>query len=166
MSRLHVAIDQITHARKYTLALLQTVPPEEWFTIPPGGVSHVGWQVGHLAMAEYRLALERIRGPQPEDPDLIPERFLRLFGRESAPSPDPAANPTPVELRAVLDRVHLRALESLARVHEEDLDSPPWKPHPLFTTKIESLVWCAHHEMLHAGQIGMLRRMLGHPPVW
>ena len=29
-----------------------------------------------------------------------------------------------------------------------------------------SLLWCAHHEMVHAGQIGLLRRYLGFAPVW
>lgn len=39
-------------------------------------------------------------------------------------------------------------------------------PLPLAKTKMESLLWCAHHEMLHAGQIGLLRRQLGYAPLW
>ena len=34
-------------------------------------------------------------------------------------------------------------------------------PHQFATTKLRALLWCAQHEMLHAGQIGMLRRYLG-----
>ena len=34
------------------------------------------------------------------------------------------------------------------------------------TTKLRALLWCARHEMLHAGQIGLLRRHLGYPPMW
>ncbi len=34
------------------------------------------------------------------------------------------------------------------------------------TTKLRALLWCAHHEMLHAGQIGLLRRHLGYSPMW
>ena len=33
-------------------------------------------------------------------------------------------------------------------------------------TKLDSLFWCAHHEMLHAGQIGLVRRLLGQAPLW
>jgi hypothetical protein len=44
--------------------------------MPPAGVTHVAWQIWHLAMAEFRLALERVRGPQPGDRDLISEAFL------------------------------------------------------------------------------------------
>jgi hypothetical protein len=39
-------------------------------------------------------------------------------------------------------------------------------PHPFSTTKLRALLWCAHHEMLDAGQIGLLRRHLGYPPMW
>ncbi len=36
----------------------------------------------------------------------------------------------------------------------------------LTLTKLRALLWCAHHEMLHAGQMGLLRRHLGYPPMW
>jgi uncharacterized damage-inducible protein DinB len=38
--------------------------------------------------------------------------------------------------------------------------------HALVRTKYQALAWCAQHEVVHAGQIGLLRRLLGHPPVW
>jgi hypothetical protein len=49
MSRLQLAIDQIVFARNYTIGLLNQTPMCDWFRLLPGGVSHVGWQVGHLA---------------------------------------------------------------------------------------------------------------------
>ena len=49
-------------ARKYTDSLLAEIPDEQWFTMP-GGITHVAWHVGHLASAELRLCLIRIRGP-------------------------------------------------------------------------------------------------------
>ncbi len=67
MTRLQVAIEQIVFARNYTIGLLDQTPPAKWFRQPPGGVSHVAWQVGHLAFAEYRLAgvslLEWLKNP-------------------------------------------------------------------------------------------------------
>jgi hypothetical protein len=93
VNRLHLAIEQIVFVRSYTIGLLDQTPVAEWFRQPPGGVSHVAWQVGHRAFAQYRMALERIRGPQPQDADLISEDLLRLFGRDSVPDPDPAPAP-------------------------------------------------------------------------
>ncbi len=58
----NVAIDQLAQVRPYTLQLLDSVNDSEWFRMPEGGVTHIAWQAGHLAFAEYRLALERIRG--------------------------------------------------------------------------------------------------------
>jgi hypothetical protein len=165
MSRLQLAIDQIVFARRYTLRMLDQTPEAEWFKQLPGGVSHVAWQVGHLAFAEYRLALWRIRGPQPDDDGLLAPDFVRLFGVESVPDPDPAKNPTQAEIRAVFDRVHEQVLAELPGLDEAELDQPVVKPHVLAKTKLWALLWCAHHEMLHAGQIGLLRRQLGYPPL-
>jgi hypothetical protein len=165
MSRLQLAIEQIIFARNYTIGLLDQTPAAEWFRQPPGGVSHVAWQVGHLAVAEYRLTLERIRGPQPQDAGLIAEESLRLFGPESVPDADPAKYPGQAAIRALLDRVHEYVLRELRGLDEGELDQPVQKPHPFAPTKLRALLWCAQHEMLHAGQIGLLRRQLGYPPL-
>ena len=103
MNRLQLAIDQIGFARNYTIGLLDQTPMTEWFRQPPGGVSHVGWQVGHFAFSEYRLALWRIRGHHPQDEGLFSQEFLRLFGANSVPDADPAKYAAPAEIRAVLD---------------------------------------------------------------
>lgn len=166
MSQLAAAIEDIIFARNYTIRLLDAVDQDDWFRMPADGVSHIAWQVGHLAMAEYRLVLDRLRGSRPEDANLISESFLRQFGRESVAEPDPTKNPSIAELRHVFDRVHEQALLELRAFPEEELDKPPTKPHSLATTRLECLRWCSHHEMIHAGQVGLLRRLLGKKYVW
>jgi uncharacterized damage-inducible protein DinB len=166
MTQLDLALKQMTFARQYTLRLLNSVDEADWYRQPREGVSHIAWQVGHLAMADYRLGLERIRGRQPEDEDLISQAFLARFSRNSVPDPDPAHNPTPAELRAVLDHVRQQMFEEVKTLAEEEWDRPPLQPHSLVDTKLGCLFWCAQHEMVHAGQIGLLRRLLGHDPLW
>jgi uncharacterized damage-inducible protein DinB len=112
------------------------------------------------------MALERIRGPQPQDADLISEDLLRLFGRDSVPDSDPAKYPSQGEIRSVFDRVHEQVLRELRGLDESELDKPVLKPHPLVKTKLWALLWCAQHEAVHAGQIGLLRRQLGYAPLW
>lgn len=162
------AIEQITFARNYTLRLVDATHPAEWFRMPAGGVTHVAWQVGHLAMAEYRLALERLRGRRPGDELLIDDKFLALFGRDSTPEipTDSSRYPPAGEIRAVFDRVHEQTLRELPGIDPATLSEPPTKPHMLAHTKLASLFWCAAHEMVHAGQIGLLRRLFGHRPLW
>jgi hypothetical protein len=166
MNRVQLAIDQIVFARNYTIRLLSQTPPADWFRQPPGGITHVGWQVGHIAYAEYRLALWRIRGPQPKDDSLFTQEFVRFFGPNSIPNPVAANQPTPEEIRATLERVHEQVLQELPGLTDSELDQPVPHPHPYAKTKLLALLWCTHHEMLHAGQIGLLRRLLGHPPIW
>lgn len=166
MGRLRLAIDQIEFARRYTLDLLEQTPVADWPRLAPGGVSSIAWQVGHLAYAEYRLALFRIRGSRPEDDGLFSPEFVRLFGANSVPVADTDPFLTTDEIRATLDRVHGQALGELAGLDESTLDDPVPHPHPYAKTKLLALLWCAHHEMVHAGQIGLLRRLHGHPPVW
>jgi hypothetical protein len=165
VSRLKLAIGQITRARRYTIRLLDHTDPADWFR-QPSDITHIAWQVGHLAVAEYRLALERIRGHFPRDELLLPRSLKACFVRESVPSPEPADYPSPAELRTLLDNVHEQVLRELPDLADETLDEPPTMPHPLFSTKLGSLLWCGQHEMLHAGQIGLLRRLLGKKPLW
>ena len=60
----------------------------------------------------------------------------------------------------------LKQSRELPDLDETELDQPVPHPHPFAKTKLLALLWCAHHEMLHAGQIGLLRRHLGYPPMW
>src|SRR5262249_10869920 len=166
MSDLRTPLGQIVFARRYTLGLLDSIDQADWFRMPAEGVTHVAWQVGHLAFAQYRLALERVRGPRPDDADLLPETLLRLFGRESVPDPDPARYPAASGTRAAFARVHERVLRDLPGHPEADLDPPVEPPHRVAKNKLEVLFWCGQHELIHAGQIALLRRLLGQAPQW
>jgi hypothetical protein len=141
------------------------VDETDWFRQPQDGVTHLAWQVGHLAMAEYGLCLFRIRGRQPVDLELMSGGFRKQFSKGSQPEPDPARNPTPAEIREVLDRVHRQVLLEIAGYSDTLLSEPVEEPRLAFDTKLGALFFCSHHEMLHAGQIGLLRRLLGRPPL-
>ena len=161
MSRLQTAIDQILSSRDYTNRILETIEDTDWFRMPEPAVTHIAWQVGHLAVAQYGLSLVRMRGEHESDENLIPKAFRDHFTRASVPAADPAANPSIAEIRSVFDRVHQQATEELPNINDDDLDLPPLLPHQLFNTRLGALHWTARHEMLHVGQIGLLRRLFG-----
>ena len=54
---LQLAIQQLEFARGYVLATLEGVEEADWFAMPAGCPTHLAWQLGHLAMAEYGLCL-------------------------------------------------------------------------------------------------------------
>ncbi len=167
MTRMKLVVSQLCQVRGYTSKLLDAIKSADWFRMPADGVTHVAWQVGHLAMAESRLALQRVRGQKPDDAELISDDFLALFGKGSVPNPDAAMYPTPEEIRSVFDGVHRQTVEELQSLPEAIFDeSTDVQPHPMFNTKLGAVQWCALHEMSHAGQIGLLRRLCGNDPLW
>lgn len=163
--RLQQALDQIRSARAYTLEMLADLQPQDWFAMPDG-VTHIAWQIGHLAMAQYRLCLDRIRGERESDGRLISLAMLTIFGKGSTPHADSGKYPPITEIREALQRVYAASIEECSRIEDAELDRPPLKPHRLFDTKLGSLLWCTRHEMVHAGQIALLRRMIGRKPLW
>jgi hypothetical protein len=162
---LDMAIGQIEFARNYMLGLVADIDYADWFRMPVEGVSHVGWQVAHLAMAQYGLCLYRVRGRREEDMQLMSSEFRKQFSKGSNPNPDPQNNPSPTEILSVLHRVHEQALRELAGYTDEQLHEPVDEPYAVLATKLGAVLFCSCHEMLHAGQIGLLRRMLGKKPV-
>lgn len=164
-SRIDLVLGQIRFAREYTLSLLDDVGPDEWFQMPSGCASHLAWQVGHLAMAQYGLCLFRMRGRADVDMDLMSSSFRKKFSKGTTPEADPAKNPSPEEIRGVFDRVYQQTLLELPMIPDSQLDDPIDMPFAAFPTKFGGLLFCSHHEMLHAGQIGLLRRLLGKSPV-
>ena len=165
MANLDFARQQIAFVRSYTLQLIEDVRDEEYFVIPSGAVSHIAWQVGHLAMAQYGLTLMRIRDRQREDNELIPKEFIRRFKKQSIPVADLDGYPAPAEIREVFTNVHQRCLQEMANYDAQLLQQPLPAPTAVYENKLGSILFCPLHEMLHAGQIGALRRGLGKEPV-
>ena len=132
---------------------------------PDGCPTHIAWQVGHLAMAEYGLCLYRQRGRESIDRELMPGDFRKQFSRGSVPDPDPSKHLPPAEILATLDRVHAQVILESASFTADQLKEPVDMPYAAEATKLGCLYFCSHHEMIHAGQIGMVRRLLGKVPV-
>lgn len=158
---LQSAIGQIQFARNYTLELLEATPKEHWFTMPDGLPTHVGWQVGHLAVSQYGLLMFRIRGRQPEDLELIPGTFRKAYSRSSKPNPEASQQCSPDELQERLQRVHELAMAELAQIDPAVLLEEVDMPYAAYPTKLGAILFCPMHEQIHAGQIGLLRRAFG-----
>jgi hypothetical protein len=160
-----LARQQIQAAREYTLTLLEDVDDEFWTIQVPGYPSHIAWQVGHLAMAEYALTVLRIRGKEPEDQEVISNTFFKTFKKGSAPVASEVQQPDVAEIRRVFTNVHAMAMDAIPTYGEELLAESLPAPYMVHPNKLGSLLMCSAHEMLHAGQIGLLRRALGKAPI-
>lgn len=159
------ATEQFAFARRYTLELLDATPKDRWFEIPEGLPTNIAWQVGHLTVSQYGLLLFRLRGRVPEDLSLIPGKFRKMYSRTSAPSADPASQPSADELLARMSEVDKLARSQLASVTPEVLLEPVDMPYTAYPIKLGAILFCPLHEHIHAGQIGLIRRSLGLQPV-
>ena len=150
---LELAIKQIEFARGYTLSILAEIDEQNWFAMPAACPTHVAWQVGHLAMAEYGLCLFRQRGRQEIDSELMSSSFRKQFSRGSVPEAEASKYPSPAEIRAVFDHVHAQVLKEAPAFTAEQLKEPVDMPYAAEATKLGALLFCSHHEMLHGGQL-------------
>jgi hypothetical protein len=127
----------------------------------PDGITHLAWQVGHLASAQYGLTIRATRG-KPEAGEVLPGSYFGLFGRGSKPLADPNAYPEPPELMSVFHAINEAHPREIGGFTNAQLDEPSLVESPMFKTKFDALVFCSEHEFSHAGQVGLLRRLLGY----
>jgi hypothetical protein len=158
-ARLEVALDRARRSRLYTQQFLRDLSRADWFWSPSEYTTHIAWQVGHIAASQYSLCLRRVRGRTQEDESLISDQFIDAYKIGSIPLSGAANNLPLEEIQRVFDAVHEQVLRELALLDNAELDSPVDQPHPVFKTKFGAIDYSSQHELVHAGQIAMLRRM-------
>jgi hypothetical protein len=165
MIKLQMAIDQIAAARAYTLTLLEDIDHDHWFHQADPTPTHIAWQVGHLAMAQYGLLLFRQRGRSMDDSSLMSSSFRKKFSRGTTVSRDPEFYPPVTDILNVFHAIYDQSMSELVEYPLDQLNDPVDDPYAAYPTKLGCLLFCVHHEMLHAGQIGLLRRLLAKDPI-
>ncbi len=164
--RIERMIQQSEMVRRMLKGYLTDLTPDQWFWTPGEGLTHIAWQIGHLAASEYALLLKRVRGVEEADKRFMPDEFFAHFSRGSTPTPEPAANPPVEEILRTFDDVHDRCIAAVEGYDEGQLDQPLDQPHPVFTTKLAAIEYQPVHEAMHIGQIVLLRRLMGKPASW
>ena len=159
------AVGQMRFARDYTLTLVSDIPFGNWYAQPAGVPTHLAWQVGHLAVAEYGLMLFRQRGRGEGDLELMPGWLRKKFSRGTSAVSAEETGVSPEDLLGVLNRIHQQAMDEAASLPASSLGEPTEMPYAVHPLRLGALMFCPLHESIHAGQIGMLRRLLGKAPL-
>jgi uncharacterized damage-inducible protein DinB len=131
---------------------LEGITHEESLQAPEPGGNSLNWVLGHL-LYHRNVVMQLLNQPPVWDP----EKAAR-YARGSAPlgSDD---NPVPLEsIRAELDRSQAPLVAALGACTAEELAAPLENGNPL----AQQLTALGFHEGYHGGQIGLLRRLLGH----
>lgn len=163
--RLDAASERMRGSRKVTQSFLGDLTAAEWYWSPKEFTTHVAWQVGHIAVGQYSLCLRRVRGRTAADEKFVSDAFLTAFGIGSAPAADPKAMPPLEEIQRTFDAVFEKCLAELATHSDAELDVPLEQPHPIFQTRLMAVEFASQHELVHAGQIAFLRRLMGKKPL-
>lgn len=160
-------VAQVRWMRQYGLQLIESVPHELWYKIAPGMSTHLAWQVGHMAVAQYGLMLFRQRGRIESDMELMPGWLRKNFGRGSQPSMDEndPKNPTPASLLERFQSIHEESCATAQQLTFETLMETIDMPYAAYPNKFGALLFCPLHESIHVGQIGVIRRALGLEPL-
>ena len=169
--RVEIALKQLESARIYLMSMLEGLDDDDWFWTPDSQSasspfdSNIAWQVGHIAMAEYGLMLFRQRGRAEIDLELMPGKFRKRFAKGSVPSPKREDYPAPSQILAQLEMIHQQVWVEVPEFVDAELDEPLDPPHAGYASRYGAMLMAPHHEMLHCGQIGMLRRLMGKVPI-
>ena len=153
-------LNEVRDRSEKLLSAFQT--PEHWTHQLAAGTNHALWFAGHMAACDNWLIgiVATDRAKQMDD-------WYTLFGTGSRPTSDPDNYPPPA---AVLDAMRERRgvlTEILNGLSDEELERAApeaitdWCPD--VGTIFEGSVW---HEAMHAGQVTLIRRALGHEPLF
>ena len=138
---------------------VEDLKPEEFLHRPSPNANCVAWVVGHLALSD-RNALKRLGASLPELPAGFEHRFSRDEGCPQAKEFGDVSN-----LLSIFEDHRRRLIEAVRSATPEQLDRPVDPPHPRFKTPGEFATFMGLHSAMHAGQITLIRRSLGKPPI-
>ncbi|RIL11057.1 MAG: hypothetical protein DCC75_03115 [Proteobacteria bacterium] len=137
----------------------EDLKPEEYLHRPCPGSNCAAWILGHLTVTDCS-AIKTLGGTPPA----LPEGFEARFSREGdAPAASDFGDVT--KLLPLFGEVHGVLIATLLKTPPELLSKPLEKPRPIFSTIGEMASFISHHAAMHVGQITIIRRSLGRPPL-
>lgn len=153
---------QLNDTREWTLKLLADIAGDDWGFQPGAGLAHPLWICGHVASSQSLLVIERCLGKPP----IVPAEFSRNFpiGGPVKGLKEHGYPPADIVLQMMKD-THARTCEAIRSMSDSQLAEPAFGAngsiHPHYKDKAGAIAHCARHEAFHAGQLALIRRLLG-----
>ena len=159
---LDTGMNALDFSRGFTMKLLEATPDDAYLKVPCEGGNHPLWIVGHLAATD-----DAFQTMLAGSTSTLSESWGKLFGMGSKPVCDAAAYPSRDEIVAALEPTRSSLKSWLGSLSDEQLLEPIEGDLGQFAknhaTLMATIAW---HEGLHAGQLGVVRRSLGMPPLF
>ena len=147
---------QLGFAHWAAMSNIADVTDDEASVWPQPAGNAIAWLVGHMMFVRQAFA-----GAFGKERFLSPE-MTELFKRGSKPTPATAL-PSLSELRPIFERSHAALVEVVSGLDEETLaKKAPFSPGGDPNETVGSLMLkIVVHEAYHAGQLGVVRRLVG-----
>ena len=139
----------------------EDLSPQEMLHRTTPKANCAAWLIGHLTLTD-RMMLERLGVT--DLPTLPGDDFEKRFSRDEG-CPQAETFGDVATLLAAFETHRDRLIAIASSMTSEQLDKPLDNPHPRFKTVGELMSFMSLHACIHAGQITMIRRSLGKPPV-
>ena len=159
----HDVISQMLDtARFVTNTYLADMSDQDLLVPPITGAHTAAWQLGHLILSECGMLDTLASGSAPA----LPEGFAKSHSKESEfqeASTGFLGKAAYVELAA---KVRLATRELLAKFSADQLSIPGPEGMRSYAPTVGSIfLMIGSHEILHSGQLAVIRRKLGKPVV-
>jgi hypothetical protein len=156
-----VIVHNLTTSKNLVVRYVEDLSAAEYLHRPVPAANCVAWLLGHLTMTDRRAMAGVFGGENlPALPEGFDKKFSRSAGCPQASEFGDVTNLLPlfvIHRDLLIDKARTATPQLLSTVME--------KPHPMFSTPGEMLSFISVHSAMHAGQITIIRRSLGRPPL-
>ncbi|QOV87796.1 DinB family protein [Humisphaera borealis] len=156
-----VLVNTLTGAKGLVMGYCQDLGPAEYLHRPTPESNCVAWLLGHLVLTDRRI-MTMVLGAS--DLPALPDGFEKRFSRDAGCPQASDFGDTSILLPLFAQTRDLL----IARVRSTDpadFDKPLAFKHPRFDTPWGAVNFMGLHAAMHAGQITIIRRSLGRPPL-
>ena len=148
----------------YLKTLMAEIPEDDLTKPVAGAVNSPAYVLGHLAISND-FALEILGQPK-----VCPAAWHEAFGPGSSPAKMKIAYPSKQELLTAIETGNARVCEAVKSASPEALAHPQtfsfFQNTPIETLGDVVALLMTTHFALHIGQISLMRRQLGRPPLF
>ncbi len=159
---LETGIATLNFARHMTMRLLDAIPDEHWFHAPLAAGNTAAWIAGHLAWEDDDCLEHLVEGRGSR----LGASWSERFAQGTTPSVIAADYPTIAEIRTALATLREELSGFFTASADRLADPLPDGLHGFARDMAALMPFLACHEMIHVGQLTVIRKSLNLAPVF